>query len=68
MINLIINTIKFLCLLKVYLIGRKKVGNKWRILLPVTNFFATIFFTDEYSYRYFFNKLEHLLFSNLKIP
>ena len=23
-----------------YLVGRKKVGKKWRIFLPVTNFFV----------------------------
>ena len=64
----------------IYLIGRKKFGKKWRIFLPVTNFFADYFFftddyfygrlifTYEYSYRHFFYKQEHLVFSNLKIP
>ena len=56
-----------------YLIGRKKAGKKWGIFLPVTNFFADNFFyqrlifNDEYSYRHFFYKREHL-FSDLKIP
>ena len=30
-----------------YLIRRKKVGKNWRIILPVTNFFANYFFTDD---------------------
>ena len=40
----------------------------------MTNFFADdyfyrrLIFIDEYSYRHFFNKREHLVFSNLKIP
>ena len=45
----------------------------------MTNFFAVYFltddyfyqqliFTDEYSYRHFFTKENHLVFSNLKIP
>ena len=62
----------------------KHVGKKWRIFLPVTNFFADYFFywqdfmptfnsTDEYSYRHFFYKrvfvfYKHLVFSNWKIP
>ena len=31
-------------------------------------FYRRLIFTDEYSYRHFFYKREHLLFSNLKIP
>ena len=27
-----------------YLVGRKKVGKKWRIFLPVTNFFVDYLF------------------------
>ena len=44
------------------------------IFLPVPNFFADYFFyprlifTEEYSYRHFFHKREHLVFSNLEIP
>ena len=57
-----------------YLIGRKKVGKKRQILLPVTNSFAgylfyrRLSFNDEYSYRIFFCKRKYLVFSNLKIP
>ena len=62
-----------------YLIGRKKVGKKWRVLLPMTNFFADCFFTDDYfyrrviftdknSYRHFLQREHYLVFSNLKMP
>ena len=31
-------------------------------------FYRRLIFTDEYFYRHFFHKQEHLIFSNLKIP
>ena len=46
---------------------------QWRILLPTIFFFTKdyfyrrLIFTDEYSYRHFFYKREHLVFSYLKI-
>ena len=37
---------------EVYFIVRKKVGKKWPIFLPVTNFFTNyFFFTDDYRLR-----------------
>ena len=56
-----------------YIIGRKNISKKWQIFLPLTNFFTKYFFyrglicTNEYSYRQFFYKREHLVLSNLKI-
>ena len=35
--------------------------------LPTFFFYRRLISTDEYSYRYFFYKREHLVFSNLKI-
>ena len=51
----------------IYLIGRKKAGKKWGIFLPVWRIFLPTIFTNEYSYRHFFYKREHL-FSDLKTP
>ena len=31
-------------------------------------FYKRLIYTEEYSYRHFFHKREHLVFSNLKIP
>ena len=39
-----------------------------RKLEKYENFFADVFFTDEYSYQHFFDKQEHLVLPNLKIP
>ena len=56
------------------LLEKKRRQKMTNFFLPVTNFFADYFFyrqlifTDEYSYRHFFYKREHLIFSNLKIP
>ena len=51
-----------------------KAYTLWRSRQKMTNFFCRLFFygrlifTNEYSYRHFFYKREHLVFSNLKIP
>ena len=37
------------------------------IFLTMIIFYRRLIFTDEYSYRHFFYKQEHLVFSNLKI-
>ena len=50
-----------------YLIGRKQAGKNDEFF-DEDYFYRLLIFTDEYSYRHFFYKREHLLFSSLKIP
>ena len=58
------NNIRMECKM-IYAVRRKKVGKKWRIFLPMTNFFTDYLFTDKLLINYWL--IDKLLDNNNKL-